>query len=69
MVNFTLLMFYIQGNRTWYPLNRRLGGPKSRSRSGGEEKNPPPMPVLEPLIIQSVAQRYTTEIAWLLSQL
>jgi hypothetical protein len=28
----------------WYPLDRRLGGPQSRSRhSGGEEKNSQPL--------------------------
>jgi len=28
-----------QGKSPWYPLDRRLGGPQSRSESGGEGKN------------------------------
>jgi hypothetical protein len=43
----------------WYPLDRRLGGPQSRSGRGGEEKNSHPLPGLEPPIIQPIAQRYT----------
>jgi hypothetical protein len=50
----------------WYPLDRRLGGVQSRSGSGGEEKNSQHLPGLEPPIIQSVAQRYTTELPRLL---
>jgi hypothetical protein len=42
----------------WYPLDRRLGGPQSRSGRGGEEKNSQPLPGLEPSIIQPVTQRY-----------
>jgi hypothetical protein len=33
---------------TWYPLDRRLGGPQSRSGRGGEEKNSQPPPGIEP---------------------
>jgi hypothetical protein len=44
-------------------LDRRLGGPQSRSGHGGEEKNFHPLPGLEPPIIQPAAQRYTTEIS------
>jgi hypothetical protein len=40
-------------------LDRRLSGPQGQSGSGGEEKNSKPLPGLEPLIIQSVAQRHT----------
>jgi len=40
-------------------LDRRLGGPQSRSGHGGEEKNSQPLPGLEPPIIQPVAQNYT----------
>jgi hypothetical protein len=47
----------------WYPLDRRLGGSQSRSGCGGEEKNSQLLPVLDPPIIQSVAQRYTTELS------
>jgi hypothetical protein len=31
-----------------YPLDRRLGGPQSRSGRGGEEKNSQPPPGIEP---------------------
>jgi hypothetical protein len=33
-----------------YPLDRRLGGPQSRSGRGGEEKNSQPSPGIETLI-------------------
>jgi hypothetical protein len=52
----------------WYPLDRRLDGPQSRSGCGGEEKNSQPLPGLEPPIIHPVAQRYTTEISRLPEQ-
>jgi hypothetical protein len=38
-----------QGNSPRYPLDRRLGGPQSRSGRGGEEKNSQPPPGIEPL--------------------
>jgi hypothetical protein len=31
-----------------YPLDRRLGGPQSRSGRGGEEKTSQPQPGIEP---------------------
>jgi hypothetical protein len=31
----------------WYPLDRRLGGPQSRSGDGGEQENYQPLPVPE----------------------
>jgi hypothetical protein len=40
-------------------------GPQSLSGSSGEEKNSQPQPGLEPPIIQSVTQRYTTELSGL----
>jgi hypothetical protein len=49
--------------RPWYPLDRRLGGLQSRSGLSGEEKNPQPLPGLEPPINQSLAQRYTRELS------
>jgi hypothetical protein len=61
-----VLATYPQRKSPWYPLDRRLGGPESWSLHGGEEKNSQPLPGLEPLIIQPVAQRYTTELFWLL---
>jgi hypothetical protein len=36
--------FTLQGKSPWYPLDRRLGGPQSRSGRGGEEKNSQPPP-------------------------
>jgi hypothetical protein len=44
-------------------LDRRLGGPQSRSGCGGEEKNSQPLPGLELPIIQPVALHYTTELS------
>jgi hypothetical protein len=55
-----------QGKKPWYPLYRRMGGPHSRSGHGGEEKNFQPLPGLEPPIIQSAAQLYTTELSRIL---
>jgi hypothetical protein len=52
----------------WYPLDTRLGGPQSRSGHGGEENNYHPLPGLEAPIIQSVTQRYTTEMSRLLAR-
>jgi hypothetical protein len=40
--------FYLQGKSPWYSLDRRLGGPQSRSGRGGEEKNFQPQPGIEP---------------------
>jgi hypothetical protein len=48
VVSFTPLPLYPQGNSPWYPLERRLGGPQSRSRRGGEEKNSQLLSGLEP---------------------
>jgi hypothetical protein len=65
VVSFTPRPLYPQEKGPWYPLDRRLGVPHSRSGSGGEEKNP--LPGFEHPIIQPVAQRYTTELSRLLS--
>jgi hypothetical protein len=69
VVSFTSRPLYPQGRSPCYPLNMRLGGHQSRSGRGGEEKNSQPLPVLEPLIIQLVAHRYTTEISRLLVEI
>jgi hypothetical protein len=53
---------YPRGKSLRYLLDRRLGGPQSRSGRGGEEKNSQPLSGIEPPIIQHVAQRYTTEL-------
>jgi hypothetical protein len=53
---------YPQGKSSWYPLDRRLGGPQSRFGHGGEEKYSQPMPGFEPAIIPPVTQRHTTEL-------
>jgi hypothetical protein len=39
---------YLQGKSPWYPLDRRLSEPQSRSGRGGEEKNSQPPPGIEP---------------------
>jgi len=51
-----------QGKSSWYPLDRRLGGPQNRSGSGGKEKNSQALPGLEPPIIQPVDECYTTGV-------
>jgi hypothetical protein len=48
MVSFTPRSLYPQGKSPWYPVDRRLGGPQSRSGRGGEEKNSQPQLGLEP---------------------
>jgi hypothetical protein len=50
VVSFTPRSLYPHGKSRWYPLDRRLGGPQSRSGRGGEEKNSQPAPGLEPPI-------------------
>jgi hypothetical protein len=50
------------GKEPLYPLDRRVGGPQSRSGRSGEEKNSqPPSRESNPRtpIVQPVAQRYT----------
>jgi hypothetical protein len=54
------------GKSPWYPLDRRLGWPQSRSGRGDEEKNSQTQPGHEPLIVQPVAQCCTTELSRLL---
>jgi hypothetical protein len=61
VVSFMTLPLYPQGKNLWYPLDRRLGGPQSRSGRGGEGKNSQPLPGLESPIIQPVAQRYVVK--------
>jgi hypothetical protein len=54
---------YLKGKSPWYPLDRRLGGPQSRSGRCGEEKYSQPLSGLEPPIIQLVTQSCTTELS------
>jgi hypothetical protein len=60
-----LRQFNPQGKIPWYPPDKGLGGPQSRS-GRVDEKNSQPLPGIEPPIIQPVAQRYTLELSWLL---
>jgi hypothetical protein len=60
---------HVPASSPWYPFDRRMDGPQSLSGLTGEEKNSQPLPGLEPPIIQPVAQRYTTELSWLLMNL
>jgi hypothetical protein len=62
VISFTPLPLYPQGKSPWYPLDRRIGGPQSLPGGGGEEKNSQALLGIEPLIIQLVAQSYTTEL-------
>jgi hypothetical protein len=48
VVSFTPRPLYPQGKSPWYPLDRKLGGPQSRSGRGGEEKNSQPPPGIVP---------------------
>jgi hypothetical protein len=43
VVSFTARPLYLHGKNPWYPLDRRLGGPQSRSGCGGEENNSKPL--------------------------
>jgi hypothetical protein len=63
VVSFTPRPLHPQENSYWYPLDRTLGGSQGRYGRGGEEKNSQPLPGLEPPIIQSVVQLYTTELS------
>jgi hypothetical protein len=50
--------FTLRGNCPRYPLDRRLGGPQSRSGHYGEEKNLTPAGNRTP-VVQPIACRYT----------
>jgi hypothetical protein len=66
MVIFMSQPLYPQGKSPWYLLNRRLGASKSQSGHSNSEKNSQLLPGLKPLIIQPLAQHYTTELSQLL---
>jgi hypothetical protein len=48
VVSFTPWPLYLQRKSPWYPFDRRLAGPQSRSGRVGEEKNSQPPPGIEP---------------------
>jgi hypothetical protein len=61
VVNFTPRPLYPRGKSPRYPLERRLGGPQSRSGRSGEEKiiDPTGTRTPDPSVVQPVASRYT----------
>jgi hypothetical protein len=61
VVSFTPRPLYPKGKIPWYPLDRRLCGPQSRSGRSGEEKIPIPRQESNPRtpVVQPVTQRYT----------
>jgi hypothetical protein len=69
VVSFTPQPLYPQGMSPWYPFDRRLGEPQSRSGRGGGEKNSQPVLGLETPIIQPVVQCCTTELPKLLKKI
>jgi hypothetical protein len=58
VVSFTLLPLYSRGNRPRHPLDRKLGGPQSRSGRCEEDKNLPPAGNTT-RSVQPVARHYT----------
>jgi hypothetical protein len=66
VVSFIPHPLYLQGKSSWYPLDRRLGGSQNQSGCSGEEKISQLLLGLKPLIIQPIAQCYTTELSQLL---
>jgi hypothetical protein len=66
VISFTSWSLYSPGKSPWYPFDRRLSGPQSRSGRGGEEKNSHPLPGLEPPTIQLVVQRFITKLSRLI---
>jgi hypothetical protein len=61
VVRFTRRPLYSRGRSLRYPLDRRLGGPQSRSGRCGEEKilDPTGTRTPTPLVVQPVVSRYT----------
>jgi hypothetical protein len=49
VVSFLLRQLYSQRKSARHPLDRRLGGPQSRSGQGVEGRNSQPLPGIEPL--------------------
>jgi len=63
VVSFTIRKLYPQGKSPWYPLDRKLCGPQNQSGHSCQERKSQPLLGLKHLIIQSAAQRYTTELS------
>jgi hypothetical protein len=59
VVSFKLQPPYSRGKSPWYPLDRRQGGPQSRSRRRGENSWLHRNSNSNPLTVQPVASRYT----------
>jgi hypothetical protein len=51
------------GKQPLEPIGKESGWAPERYGHGGEEKNSEPLPALETLIIQAVAQRCTTSLS------
>jgi hypothetical protein len=67
MVSFTARLLYPQGKSSCYPLDRGGWlGPRASLDAVVKRKIPSPCRDSNPPIIQPVAQRYTTELSWLL---
>jgi hypothetical protein len=66
VVSFTPQLLYSQGRSPWYPLDRRLGGPRAVLDAVVKRKIPSPYWELNPRtpIVQPIAQCYT-ELSWL----
>jgi hypothetical protein len=64
VVSFTPRSLYPQGKSPWYPLDRRLSGPQSRSGRGVKRKIPSSRRESNPRtpIVKSIVQRYTDTV-------
>jgi len=66
VVSFTIRPLCTEGESPCYPLDRTLVGPQSQSRNGGKDKNSKSLVGPKHTVIQSVAQRYTIDLSWIL---
>jgi hypothetical protein len=55
VVSFTPRSLYPQRKSPWYPLDKRLGGPQSRSGRGGKRSKTPASTVNQTSVVQPVA--------------